>query len=350
MAVRLCVLRASGLPNIDNWQKNPKPDAFVEVESVSAGAPSASLSACSTHTVEDEDSPTWNKCCEIDVPAAALFRFNVLDDDIFGHERIGEAVVAAASSGELSLPILHNSDRQGTLVISIHHPAPPPSQSPRPPPSAPPPQLPPPPLPSPSPPPPPPAPLRHPPRPPPPLTPRPSLHPTPQASPPLTPPRPSPPHPPATHPTEPRNPPPGTSSPYPSVSFSHPPPALPSSASNANLSGEQGGFRVGFFALAALGIVAVLIALVRCYRKKPKLLHAIELQTATPVHLTHLFEGGSSSSASHVVTSENLPQALAFPSGAKEKLDHEAVSAVIVCEAPPPMYPHSTPGHPGFYG
>ena len=130
-AIEVCIVSVTGLPDVDVWPNTPAPDVSVAV-SVGADRWESESNAhdevyvCETETVQDSNSYTFDKCCEVSAPAGAVYTVIVFDHDILGTEVMGHAHVdmPGTNTFTLSSPEHPEWTDLGAVTITIGAAAP----------------------------------------------------------------------------------------------------------------------------------------------------------------------------------------------------------------------------------
>ena len=87
--IKLCALRATDLPDVDIWPKNPAADSYVRLYLLNSQWQTVAGPSISAQ-IDNNNSPTWNHCAILNPQAAAyIIRIQVIDDDLFGEETVG---------------------------------------------------------------------------------------------------------------------------------------------------------------------------------------------------------------------------------------------------------------------
>ena len=91
----VCAIRVVGLPNSDFGLFGiQRADAYVRIGlSLGPGQSQTSVASCTSGTINNDNSPNWNHCCDLDLPlalqsSAASFyvKFMVFDSDLIGED------------------------------------------------------------------------------------------------------------------------------------------------------------------------------------------------------------------------------------------------------------------------
>ena len=130
-AIEVCIGAVTGLPDVDVWPNTPAPDVSVAV-AVGADRWESEHNAhdevyvCETETVQDSNSYTFDKCCEVEAPAGAVYTVIVFDHDILGTEVMGHAHVdmPGTNTFTLSSPEHPEWTDLGAVTITIGAAAP----------------------------------------------------------------------------------------------------------------------------------------------------------------------------------------------------------------------------------
>lgn len=130
-AIEVCIGAVTGLPDVDVWPNTPAPDVSVAV-AVGADRWESEHNAhdevyvCETETVQDSNSYTFDKCCEVSAPAGAVYTVIVFDHDILGTEVMGHAHVdmPGTNTFTLSSPEHPEWTDLGAVTITIGAAAP----------------------------------------------------------------------------------------------------------------------------------------------------------------------------------------------------------------------------------
>ena len=130
-AIEVCIGAVTGLPDVDVWPNTPAPDVSVAV-AVGADRWESEHNAhdevyvCETETVQDSNSYTFDKCCEVSAPAGAVYTIIVFDHDILGTEVMGHAHVdmPGTNTFTLSSPEHPEWTDLGAVTITIGAAAP----------------------------------------------------------------------------------------------------------------------------------------------------------------------------------------------------------------------------------
>ena len=130
-AIEVCIGAVTGLPDVDVWPNTPAPDVSVAV-AVGADRWESESNAhdevyvCETETVQDSNSYTFDKCCEVSAPAGAVYTVIVFDHDILGTEVMGHAHVdmPGTNTFTLSSPEHPEWTDLGAVTITIGAAAP----------------------------------------------------------------------------------------------------------------------------------------------------------------------------------------------------------------------------------
>ena len=130
-AIEVCIGAVTGLPDVDVWPNTPAPDVSVAV-AVGADRWESESNAhdevyvCETETVQDSNSYTFGKCCEVSAPAGAVYTVIIFDHDILGTEVMGHAHVdmPGTNTFTLSSPEHPEWTDLGAVTITIGAAAP----------------------------------------------------------------------------------------------------------------------------------------------------------------------------------------------------------------------------------
>ena len=130
-AIEVCIGAVTGLPDVDVWPNTPAPDVSVAVAVGADRWESEShahdeVYVCETETVQDSNSYTFDKCCEVSAPAGAVYTVIVFDHDILGTEVMGHAHVdmPGTNTFTLSSPEHPEWTDLGAVTITIGAAAP----------------------------------------------------------------------------------------------------------------------------------------------------------------------------------------------------------------------------------
>ena len=130
-AIEVCIGAVTGLPDVDVWPNTPAPDVSVAVAVGADRWESEShahdeVYVCETETVQDSNSYTFDKCCEVSAPAGAVYTIIVFDHDILGTEVMGHAHVdmPGTNTFTLSSPEHPEWTDLGAVTITIGAAAP----------------------------------------------------------------------------------------------------------------------------------------------------------------------------------------------------------------------------------